>query len=185
MNKIILLSQIFITIIAFKACANGSATSATAKENISFYDVPLVCPAAPQIGCGSQAEFYGCGSVPGRLGVAHLPGPRTNAALDGVQRYISGIKSGAEWVCPGPEAIDFGCAQCRWGDSNSHRISPASPSSWCVCQFRHIGEGLPAIPGFLPDDNGCGAALARIDSALPLTRPALLLTRPALIPAAE
>ena len=27
---------------------------------------------------------------------------------------------------------------CGRGDSNPHEIAPASPSSWCVCQFRHF-----------------------------------------------
>jgi hypothetical protein len=27
--------------------------------------------------------------------------------------------------------------QCEREDLNLHGIAPASPSSWCVCQFRH------------------------------------------------
>src|SRR5258705_12485013 len=27
---------------------------------------------------------------------------------------------------------------CGRGDSNPHGIATASPSSWCVCQFRHF-----------------------------------------------
>src|SRR5688500_15638033 len=30
---------------------------------------------------------------------------------------------------------------CERRDSNSHGIATASPSSWCVCQFRHFREG--------------------------------------------
>src|SRR5687768_14527650 len=29
---------------------------------------------------------------------------------------------------------------CERGDSNPHGIATASPSSWCVCQFRHFRE---------------------------------------------
>jgi hypothetical protein len=29
-------------------------------------------------------------------------------------------------------------------DSNHHGISTASPSSWCVCQFRHDRAALAA-----------------------------------------
>src|SRR5688572_15002198 len=29
---------------------------------------------------------------------------------------------------------------CGRGDSNPHGIATASPSSWCVCQFRHFRE---------------------------------------------
>ena len=28
---------------------------------------------------------------------------------------------------------------CRDGDLNPDEVAPASPSSWCVCQFRHPG----------------------------------------------
>ena len=31
---------------------------------------------------------------------------------------------------------------CGRQDLNLHRIAPASPSSWCVCQFRHSREEL-------------------------------------------
>jgi hypothetical protein len=30
---------------------------------------------------------------------------------------------------------------CGRGDSNPHALASASPSSWCVCQFRHFREG--------------------------------------------
>jgi hypothetical protein len=29
---------------------------------------------------------------------------------------------------------------CERGDSNPHVLANASPSSWCVCQFRHFRE---------------------------------------------
>src|SRR6187402_1406762 len=36
-----------------------------------------------------------------------------------------------------PDAGAFLC-WCGRGDSNPHGIATASPSSWCVCQFRHF-----------------------------------------------
>ena len=30
--------------------------------------------------------------------------------------------------------------KCGRGDSNPHDVATASPSSWCVCQFRHFRE---------------------------------------------
>jgi hypothetical protein len=30
---------------------------------------------------------------------------------------------------------------CGRGDSNPHALASASPSSWCVCQFRHFRRG--------------------------------------------
>ncbi len=32
------------------------------------------------------------------------------------------------------------CEDCEGGESNPHEIAPASPSSWCVYQFRHLRE---------------------------------------------
>ena len=29
---------------------------------------------------------------------------------------------------------------CGKGDSNPHDVATASPSSWCVCQFRHFRD---------------------------------------------
>lgn len=57
MKKIIIFSIIAISAISFNACntGNGEATT-TQKEIVSFYGVPLVCPAAPQIGCGSRSK---------------------------------------------------------------------------------------------------------------------------------
>lgn len=37
-------------------CGFGCKSNATTKEIISFYDVPLVCPAAPKIGCGTKSK---------------------------------------------------------------------------------------------------------------------------------
>src|SRR3954454_22746633 len=41
---------------------------------------------------------------------------------------------------------------CERGDSNPHGIATASPSSWCVCQFRHFRE-----EGYFFGCSGAGA----------------------------
>src|SRR6266542_87646 len=55
MKKTILLSLILSSAIAFNACSNGNAATAQ-KQVVSFYKVPLVCSAAPDIGCGSRSK---------------------------------------------------------------------------------------------------------------------------------
>ncbi len=32
------------------------------------------------------------------------------------------------------------CIKCPEQDSNLHTVASASPSSWCVYQFRHLGN---------------------------------------------
>lgn len=56
MKKIIILFLISISGIAINSCTNGGATSGEAKENVTFYYVPLVCGAYAEIGCGSRAK---------------------------------------------------------------------------------------------------------------------------------
>lgn len=57
MKKTILLSLVAISTIAFNACSNSNAENNTASQEIvSFYDVPLVCGAAPEIGCGGKSK---------------------------------------------------------------------------------------------------------------------------------
>ncbi len=46
---------------------------------------------------------------------------------------------------------------CGRGDSNPHGIATASPSSWCVCQFRHFrrregGPNRPPLSHTPPED---------------------------------
>jgi hypothetical protein len=45
---------------------------------------------------------------------------------------------------------------CGRGDSNPHALASASPSSWCVCQFRHFREGQGEknlnTAGFMPPE---------------------------------
>ena len=38
----------------------------------------------------------------------------------------------------GPANLAFRDQWCGRGDSNPHDVATASPSSWCVCQFRHF-----------------------------------------------
>ena len=56
MKKIILLSLSAISTIALNSCTNGNAVPRPEKENITFYEVPLVCGADEEIGCGSRAK---------------------------------------------------------------------------------------------------------------------------------
>ena len=56
MKKTILISLFAISTIAINSCSNGTARENSSKEKISFYDVPLVCGAYADIGCGSRAK---------------------------------------------------------------------------------------------------------------------------------
>jgi hypothetical protein len=49
--------------------------------------------------------------------------------------------------CPWAWTVDRQRSQCEREDLNLHGIAPASPSSWCVCQFRHarVGHALRAL----------------------------------------
>jgi hypothetical protein len=53
----------YLTSVQVAQCQNQAANIAAAPvsrtlepKNVSFYEVPLVCPAAPQIGCGSASK---------------------------------------------------------------------------------------------------------------------------------
>ncbi len=56
MKKIILISFIAISAMTLNSCSNGNAETVAIKESISFYEVPLVCGAYAEIGCGSRAK---------------------------------------------------------------------------------------------------------------------------------
>jgi hypothetical protein len=56
MKKGILLSLFAIIAIAICSCSDGKAGSSSSKESITYYEVPLVCGAAPEIGCGSRLK---------------------------------------------------------------------------------------------------------------------------------
>lgn len=47
---------LFVCLCCVKSNANGETNKKNSQENITFYEVPLVCGAAPHIGCGSRAK---------------------------------------------------------------------------------------------------------------------------------
>src|SRR6267154_1451094 len=61
-NSPLVIVTAFFASIGFGLCADQSEGSAPGAirvidpGRVSFYEVPLVCPAAPQIGCGSAAK---------------------------------------------------------------------------------------------------------------------------------
>lgn len=58
-NLIIISAAVMLFYTTLQICGYGckeNGTNATTKEIISFYDVPLVCGAAPEIGCGGRAK---------------------------------------------------------------------------------------------------------------------------------
>lgn len=55
MKKLIILPVIIAALLAIVAACNDS-TTANKSGNITFYEVPLVCGAAPEIGCGSRLK---------------------------------------------------------------------------------------------------------------------------------
>jgi len=55
MKKVIPVLVIVLSV-AFNACNNSNAVTSAQNEKISFYDVPLVCNAYTDIGCGSRAK---------------------------------------------------------------------------------------------------------------------------------
>ncbi|GAA0564320.1 hypothetical protein GCM10009415_53380 [Chitinophaga japonensis] len=55
--KSIILSLLAISAAAtFHSCSSGNAKSESSEEIITFYDVPLVCTAVPDIGCGTRSK---------------------------------------------------------------------------------------------------------------------------------
>jgi hypothetical protein len=61
---------------------------------------------------------------------------------------------------------------CGRGDSNPHGIATASPSSWCVCQFRHfrvVRRERPVYPMKIKVCRGVSALAARAPMARPRT----------------
>src|SRR5258706_4259281 len=55
-TQIALLAITFLSTIALNSCTRRVAETATTAEQISFYEVPLVCGADPDIGCGSRSK---------------------------------------------------------------------------------------------------------------------------------
>ncbi len=56
MKQIFLLVAIALTATSFNSCIEN-AQAKSMNDNITFYKAPLVCHAAPSIGCGSKAKF--------------------------------------------------------------------------------------------------------------------------------
>src|SRR5215813_13390344 len=63
----------------------------------------------------------------------------------------------------GPKYLISGCG--AQGEIRTHTVLPASPSSWCVCQFHHLGEAgrgfstaAPSIQGYF-GVSGFGASV--------------------------
>jgi hypothetical protein len=56
MKKLFFLSLIAISAIGLSSCSSGNAGTPINNENVTFYEVPLVCGAYADIGCGSRAK---------------------------------------------------------------------------------------------------------------------------------
>lgn len=56
-NSIVILAVIFTAIAMFSGC-NNKNTLTSDGSIITFYEVPLVCGAAPEIGCGSRIKPF-------------------------------------------------------------------------------------------------------------------------------
>ena len=68
-----------------------------------------------------------------------------NYVVDDLHAVLDALRKEGVWVDPKVEEYDeispqlefLGKIWCGREDSNLHGIATASPSSWCVCQFRH------------------------------------------------
>ena len=56
MKKSLILLTFCSLLIGLYSCSTGDAKNTEATKNFSFYEVPLVCGAAPEIGCGSRLK---------------------------------------------------------------------------------------------------------------------------------
>ena len=63
--------------------------------------------------------------------------PHAQASIKMRQRHLSRSQDGYSGV------FRFWCGR---GDSNPYGIATASPSSWCVCQFRHFRVRFSTAP---------------------------------------
>src|SRR5579862_3119871 len=59
-NRIATILVAFVSMCGFSMqdcdCENQNGTKPSDPKRLSFYEVPLVCPAAPHIGCGSASK---------------------------------------------------------------------------------------------------------------------------------
>jgi hypothetical protein len=55
-KKLLALYPVAVLAFTLNSCMSGSAEATTGKEIVTFYEVPLVCGADSEIGCGSRAK---------------------------------------------------------------------------------------------------------------------------------
>ena len=80
------------------------------------------------------------------------------AASAGQPSPVTGLPSRSSPEASGKPMVSEGW--CGRGDSNPHTLASASPSSWCVCQFRHFrNEGESTTFYFLTGAAGGVAAV--------------------------
>ena len=65
---------------------------------------------------------------------------RDNLETENPESLASSLQDPAGTLSATPRTKLVSC-WCERRDSNSHALASASPSSWCVCQFRHFREG--------------------------------------------
>src|SRR5262245_6392697 len=56
MNKAILSIAVNACVVCLATTTAEANDMAVSPKQITFYEVPLVCPAAPEIGCGSRSK---------------------------------------------------------------------------------------------------------------------------------
>ena len=54
--KNIILSLLTISVVSFNSYSTENSRNTSSVETITFYDIPLVCTAAPEIGCGTRSK---------------------------------------------------------------------------------------------------------------------------------
>ena len=90
------------------------------------------------------------------IAMARLPSP------------VAGLPSRSSPEVSGKPMVSEGW--CGRGDSNPHTLASASPSSWCVCQFRHFrNEGRTTIYFLAGAAGGVAGAVGAEGAAAPLT----------------
>jgi hypothetical protein len=93
-------------------------------------------------------RFGGRPSPVEMLGECSWPANRSSLAFEASEGVTGSPPSPGEMLgaCSWPanrSSLAFQASEgwCGRGDSNPHGIATASPSSWCVCQFRHFRLG--------------------------------------------
>src|SRR5690606_6286880 len=62
------------------------------------------------------------------------------------RRFYRAPNPGESWALARAGSVASALSLCEGGDLNRHGSYPASTSSWCVCQFRHLRVGCNAVP---------------------------------------